>query len=299
MRTSGESRRQLLIAASVFLMLVGGMLLAGRLTRSNMPSRESMEKSPMTDERKVRLAGLQKIVLTLRGYAEAGQWERVVALADREQQRSPMIRSLKAEALARLGRHDQAAAVLAKVYTGQDEPSLLAVTQPETAYPKMVTESLEGMATGNEPPGLAMRTAWIATLRPGQPVALENIVRLAERGLALSATPSPQEQMAGHGLMLGPGPRLPDRADALQVLGVALLRQGRLDEALVRLRESESLRPQPHVWAYLTLALRKQKKNAEAQVWERQFFDYIDRTFGGQTRAPEFFLHLRELDTRT
>jgi tetratricopeptide (TPR) repeat protein len=278
--------------------LVGGMLLAGRLTRTSPPSKESLEKSPMTDERREKLAVLQDIVLHLRNLARAGQWERVAVLAEREQDRSSMIRSLKAEALARLGKHDQAAAVLANIYRGQDEPSLLAVTQPKTAYARMVTKSLNEVATGKESPGFGVRTAWIVTLLPAQPAVLESAVRLAERGLAVSATPSPQEQMAGRLLMLGPGPRAPDRADTLQVLGVALLRQGKLDEALVRLRESESLRPTPHIWAYLTLALRLQKKDAEAQVWERQFFEYMDRTFGGQTRAPQYFLHLRELDTR-
>jgi tetratricopeptide (TPR) repeat protein len=297
MRASGEGKQRLMALMSVVAVLVGGTALVGRLSRvrAMQEAPETNSVSPLSEERRTRLRELQALVRQLRTEARQEHWEKIVSLASAQEHRSGLVRALKAEALARLGRHDDAAAVIVDLYKRQNEPTLAILAGDFTAQESGVRHSIAEADSTPNMPGPALRAAWQATLSPRQVVKPDEVMRLAERGLALvQAMPTPGPGRGPFG-SFGRLSNQPDRADALRVLGLALFRQERVKEALERFGEAERLRATPHSLPYQALCLRRLGRRGEADAMERRLETYLTRTFGGQARPPVYFLYLREL----
>jgi tetratricopeptide (TPR) repeat protein len=301
MRASGEGRRRLLALMSVIATLFGGTVVAGRITAARHPAPQldfDQSDSPLSEERREKLRQLQKIVTRLRKEARQENWDTVITIADRDAYRSGLLRALKAEAQARRGRHEEATATLQTLYKTHADPSLFLLSGQRAEYDLLVDRDLATVASETNMAGPYIHAAWIITLTPTSPVPHARVQQLARQGVTLAELPATiQNRISFPSPLARRSTSQPDKADALRVLGVALFREGKYQEALLTLRDSEALRPSPHVWVFMALSLRKLGRGEEAARWEKELHRYMNQTFGAQARPTEFYLYLRELDS--
>lgn len=126
---------------------------------------------------------------------------------------------------------------------------------------------VEGMDANNR--------AWVLVLLPDVLKDYGPAVALAERGVAQAKTAQ-------------------ERSLYLNTLGVALLRAGRLKEALEQLQLSEKLHSQPANWPFFSLLYKKLKQPEQAQRWKKTLDDYLRQSYATNADPRHELLLFRE-----
>lgn len=278
MQATTETRRTLLFIATLLMappILWGGFGLVERLTpRRGMPYRESTSQWEYQQDQKVRL-----IRDRLKWVGRKKDWGQIPIAIQREfgSDCPPDLLPLRAEAHWRLGNRKKAVADWDRYFgatTLLAKAESLALQGDRKGYSRACASLLAlPPAEGAE----ANNRAWVMVLLPDGLKDYRPAVALAEIGVAQAKTTQ-------------------DRSLYLNTLGVALLRAGRLKEALAQLQLSEKLHSQPANWPFFSLLYKKLNQPEQAKRWKQALEDYLNQSYANSTDPRhELLLFQKEL----
>jgi hypothetical protein len=277
---TAHGRRRLLVLLGSVGALALGMTLPGLIEQGRTVLRPPTPEPTLSPAYRETREETRLLLLRLRELGQKHHWDHVLAQVDRVcgDTCTLGLRAMRAEALTRLGRNTEAAAVWRGVRTDLGpsyEAPILLLEGRIVEYDALCQQMLSRLDPIH-PDRIGTRTAvWTALLSPTP--------REPKRLLELARYTDSVPQSAGSF-------RPPDSS----LISAALLRFGKPDEALRGLEEGSSL---PRVRALRALALRQQGRLGEALHEARLYRQYLDTTFGIPTRERvELLVLLRELD---
>jgi tetratricopeptide (TPR) repeat protein len=265
LRAEEGSRQRMRLLGSLVLILLGGFALVGVVERI-LPSLSPDVQTSVPDMAAIS-AEARRAREARESLADLGRkhhWDAVVAAADDylKKDNHPWIRSLRAEALFRLGKRAQAAddftTLIGRVPI--EKGSLLAFRGDQAAYQQECAETLRQLNPERASPSDANNAAWVCVVGPNGVSDYREPVSLAEQAVA--------------------GARPDERPLFLNTLGVALYRAGRDREAIARLTEAEKLHSDAFNWPFLALAYHRLGQEKEATQWLKQLSQRLDDTYG-------------------
>ena len=277
MRATTETRRTLLFVATLLLtppILWGVFGLMERFPPRRAFSGESTSPRDYQQVSKIRMVRDQ-----LKWAGNQEKWEMIPPLVQREFGNDcPFeLLPLRAEALWHLGNRSKAVTDWDLFY-GSESPlshtESLALRGETREYARFCEHLLtlapvDGVEANNR--------AWVMVLLPKGLKDYGTVIAMAERGVAQAKNAD-------------------ERSIYLNTLGVALLRAGRLQEALEQLRLSEKLHSQPANWPFFSLIYRELKQPEQAQRWKKALAEYLRKSYGNSTDPRhELLLFQKEL----
>jgi tetratricopeptide (TPR) repeat protein len=268
-------RRMRGIVATVSLFL-GGTMLVGVAERLGWTSNKASLLAEAESERKSAQRNAEVKVLRnrLQTAGKNEDWNQAIAVIDKaapDRRSSQLLQEFRAEALFRLGKRNEAYLIFKEVSpqeTVLERGDLLALqgANARVSYRRLCEETIGPVAdklsqSVDHVSALeANNTAWLACLAPDG---------LADYTPALQLSQSAVERA-------GPD----ERANHLNTLGAVQYRAGRNKEAIVSLRQAETLQADPFNWAFLALAHARLGNQTEAKTWRDKLTGELTATFG-------------------